>query len=301
MTAMEKFKPLLAATVKSEQDLYELKFPMIASPKVDGIRTFVHPELGPVTRTLKPVPNKHIRESLNRSELHHLDGELVVGDITAPDVFNRSQSGAMTHDGSPQFTYYVFDTHHPTATFVMRQMFMKDQVAKAYHAGISHAVVLPYHYVKTVAEVLEYETACLMRGFEGIMLRSLEGRYKYNRSTLKEQILLKVKRFSDDEATIIGVHPRERNHNPPARDLLGYLKRTSHTSGLVTDAALGALHVTHPKWGDFSIGSGFDEEQRQEYWVNRDELIGRKISFKYQESGSKDKPRFPIFKGLRSD
>ena len=54
------FKPLLAYTIK---DLTKLKFPVYASPKVDGIRgTVVDGTLR--TRSGKLFPNRHVRESL---------------------------------------------------------------------------------------------------------------------------------------------------------------------------------------------------------------------------------------------
>ncbi len=46
------FRPLLAATIENNEQLGALAYPMIASPKVDGIRIVVHPALGPVTRSL---------------------------------------------------------------------------------------------------------------------------------------------------------------------------------------------------------------------------------------------------------
>src|SRR5436190_19600373 len=102
------FRPMLAAPMDST-DILNLQRPLIISPKVDGIRCVVHPELGPVTRSLKPIRNTYIRQYLNIPMLKGLDGELIVGEITAPDVFNRTTSAVMTEVGSPDFAYYVFD------------------------------------------------------------------------------------------------------------------------------------------------------------------------------------------------
>ena len=43
----------------------------------------------------------------------------------------------------------------------------------------------------------------LNAGYEGLMLRDPNGIYKFGRSSVKENILLKVKEFMDDEAEII--------------------------------------------------------------------------------------------------
>ena len=50
---------------------------------------------------------------------------------------------------------------------------------------------------------------------------------------------------------------------------------------------------------EFSIGSGFTEEQRREIWNKKVELIGSIVKYKYFEVGVKDKPRFPIFLAFR--
>ncbi|KKL60017.1 hypothetical protein LCGC14_2209470, partial [marine sediment metagenome] len=56
-------RPMLAATVAYD-DLEKVEWPVLCSPKIDGIRCLIHPELGPVTRSFKPLPNEHVRERL---------------------------------------------------------------------------------------------------------------------------------------------------------------------------------------------------------------------------------------------
>ena len=69
---------------------------------------------------------------------------------------------------------------------------------------------------------------------------------------------------------------------------------------MIADSLLGALHVKDIHTDvEFSIGSGFTEEQRRDFWNRRDELIGSLVKYKSFAIGVKDKPRFPIFCGLR--
>ena len=96
-------KPMLCATVT---DISKLRYPYLASPKLDGIRCLIHNGTA-VSRNLKPIRNKYIASCLKG--LPPLDGELIVGDPTAPDCFNRTSSGVMSADGEPDFKYYVFD------------------------------------------------------------------------------------------------------------------------------------------------------------------------------------------------
>ena len=73
-------KPMLA----TEADFNKLRYPVCAQPKLDGIRVII--KNGVVySRSLKPIPNKHIQALFGN--LHGVDGELIVGDVTAQDVF----------------------------------------------------------------------------------------------------------------------------------------------------------------------------------------------------------------------
>jgi DNA ligase-1 len=295
------FRPMLAASIDSEADLLGLRYPMIASPKVDGIRVLIHPELGPVTRSLKPIRNAHIREYLRAEPLHGLDGEIVIGDLRSPDSFNKT-TAVMAREGAPDsFTYWVFDSFaNPALPYVERDGEVSRQVGNAM-TRYPNVRKLSSTLVRSCAEALQYESVCLAAGFEGIMLRHLDRPYKFNRSTLKEQGLLKLKRFADDEAVVTGFAPLMRNLNELQEDERGYAKRSSSQAFRVEaeEGLLGHLEVSHERWGSFAIGSGFDLAQRKSLWADRAGLVGRTVTFKYQETGSKDKPRFPIFLRFR--
>ena len=109
-TTDKPMKPMLASSVTK---MDEVQFPVMLSPKLDGIRIIITPE-GPRTRTLKPIPNLHIRQVLSAPEFLYLDGELIVGDVTDPKVFNNTQSAVMSVEGTPDFSFIVFDKfEHP--------------------------------------------------------------------------------------------------------------------------------------------------------------------------------------------
>jgi DNA ligase-1 len=85
------FKPMLASPAPET-----IKFPVLASPKLDGIRCIIRDGVA-VSRNLKPIPNVYIQKSL--AGLPPLDGELIVGPPVGNDVWNRSNSGVMSRDG----------------------------------------------------------------------------------------------------------------------------------------------------------------------------------------------------------
>jgi DNA ligase-1 len=132
------------------------------------------------------------------------------------------------------------------------------------------------------------------------MVRDPRGPYKHGRSTPKEGWLLKVKRFVDAEAVVIGVVEQEHNVNEATRDALGRAKRSSAKAGKRKTGMLGALLVRDVKTGvEFAIGSGFDEAARRELWLTH--VVGRLVKYKSQPSGAKVAPRFPVFLGFRDE
>lgn len=106
---MKKFKPLLAAPLDGV-DLKTIHYPLLASPKLDGVRIIINdgaddrkgvrqPGWQPATRKIVQLPNVKIRAFLSRPELAGLDGELASGDITHPDVFNSTTRIVMKREG----------------------------------------------------------------------------------------------------------------------------------------------------------------------------------------------------------
>ena len=85
---MKPFKPMLA----SPFDEALLKFPVLASPKLDGVRAIVRDGVV-LSRALKPIPNKWVQQRF--SHLEHFDGELIVGASNHPDVLRTTTSGVI--------------------------------------------------------------------------------------------------------------------------------------------------------------------------------------------------------------
>lgn len=142
----------------------------------------------------------------------------------------------------------------------------------------------------------------IQEGYEGAMLRDPEGRYKLGRSTVREQGLLKVKAYFmeqyvvEEEAEIVGYEELESNRNLPETNNLGRSKRSSHKENMIPLGTMGALICKSPNYPEtFKVGSGFTEYQRQAFWEQREEYVGKQVTFKHQAEGALDKPRFPVF------
>jgi len=284
---MTSFKPMLA----SPADLNNLRFPLLASPKLDGIRAVVINGVL-MSRSLKPIPNKHVQKLFSAYE--HFDGELIVGEPTAKNCFNVTTSGVMSVDGEPDVRFYVFDhIAVPHERYYHRFRPGKFNLR-------SRVVEVPQTIVHSIEELLALEEKRLDEGYEGLILRDPDAGYKFGRSTAKEGILLKLKRFLDDEAHIVGLVEQMHNGNEATTNELGRTKRSSHKENKTGKNTLGAFQVLW-KGIEFEIGTGMDDELRQRVWDNRDKYIGKLVKFKYFPVGVKDKPRHPVFLSFRDE
>lgn len=292
------WKPMLASAV---EDLSKLKFPLLASAKLDGIRATVQ-EGQLMSRSLKPIPNVNVQR-LFAGLPEGLDGELILGDPLAADCYRKTVSLVMSDDKplpieGDTLRYHVFD-HFSVGQFRDRLCTAETNVLGRY----AYVTMVKHRVMENLAELERMEEELLEAGAEGVMLRSLDGPYKCGRSSLREGYLLKLKRFKDCEATIVDTFELMHNDNEAFKNELGRTARSSHQenkSGLDT---LGGLIVEG--WGGeydnvvFRVGTGFDAATRKELWSRRRSLPGQVVKVKYFPSGGKDKPRHPVFLGFR--
>lgn len=137
---------------------------------------------------------------------------------------------------------------------------------------------------KNVNELRDFYHECLEMGYEGIVVKKSDSYYNFKKS----KDWLKLKPVLDFDGKIDEV-----------------IEGTGKYSGM-----LGAIVVSGQTENGqqfcTKIGSGFDEEQRKEYWNEKDKIIGRTVEFECQELTEPDENnifsvRFPIFKCFRLD
>jgi DNA ligase-1 len=277
-------KPMLAG----KADLAKLQYPVLASPKLDGVRALV---IGGVvySRNMKPIPSRQVQALYGKKSLNNLDGELIVGNPCSPDCFRRTVSTVMADAQTvDSINFFVFDNFStPDAPFHHRKELMVRKEAST----------VEQTFVSNEKELRAYEVKCLSEGFEGVMLRSIDGPYKQGRSTTREGYLLKLKRFEDGEAVVIGFEEEMHNTNAKVDG-----KRTSHKAGKIGKGTLGAIVVRDIATRQvFNIGTGFTADERENWWKAKASLLGRLAHYRYFPTGGKDAPRFPTFAGWRDD
>ncbi len=195
-----------------------------------------------------------------------LDGELWMGRGRYEEVSSivRTQQ---SHDGWRNVRLMVFDLPAHGGTFEERVLEMN-----RLKAGIDslYLGIIDQQRVESEEDLLKWLHAVIDNGGEGLMLHRGTALYASGRS----QDLLKLKLFTDAEATVIGYRPGK-----------------GQFAGQV-----GSLKVRTDEGVIFFIGSGLSQEQRR-----RPPPLQSRVTFRHQGLTENGIPRFPVFLRIRDE
>lgn len=186
-----------------------------------------------------------------------LDGELWI----ERKQFQRTVSIVRRHDQSDlwrEVSFQVFDAPACPDTFEGRFEYAQAVVQQQRSEFI---LFDPQVRCEGKAHLQEELARILRSGGEGVMLREPGSAYVAGRSAT----LLKVKRFLDAEARVVGHQPGTGRHK----------------------GRLGAVLVKLADETHFAVGTGFTDAQRED-----PPPIGSTITFRYQELSDGGVPRF---------
>lgn len=257
------FKPMLARELSE----VTLEFPMASQPKYDGVRCPVRVD-GMWSRNGKKIISApHIYNSLQLIFEKHpdlvLDGELFSERSEEVD-FNKIISCVRKTKPEPEdlveseryIKLYVYDCPSHDGGFKDRYDYLQTLELP------DTIIIVPTVIVNNMNDVKKLFSVYIEQGYEGEMLRVLDGEYQNKRS----KNLIKYKEFMDDEFEIIGVE-----------EGLGKLQNK-----------VGRLN-----FNGFSAAVNGNHEYLAKLWENRNELIGKTATVKFQEYTSDNIPRFP--------
>lgn len=293
-------KPMLA----SDYDEKKLRFPCFVQPKIDGVRGLTT-EGGLTGRSLKQHKNVYNTEFWSQLEYRLMDGELAAEDECHPDLCRITSSAMSTIEGEPYTLWHVFDFLHPEV--IDKPYLERYDALKAYverhqrNVSNSRLRLVPNFWAHDMETLLALDDQWLDMGYEGSIIRDPYGMHKEGRSTVKEMGLLRIKRFTEEDAVVLSIVEGERNDNEAQKNELGHTFRTSHQENKVLNGMVGALICKDIKTGnEILVSAGkLTHEERKFYFENQSRLIGQTVKYKFFPKGIKDKPRFPTFQSIR--
>jgi DNA ligase-1 len=235
------------------------------SEKLDGVRAYWD---GPNRRFLSRQGNIFYAPDWFIEHLPDtpLDGELWLGRKS----FQRTVSIVRRQDKSDlwrELSFVVFDAPAIDDVFEQRLEHLRDILSSSPSDFVR---VLEQLRCRDLSHLQEELTRVDALGGEGLMLRQPGSRYEAGRSST----LLKIKRFHDADARVIGQLAGAGRHK----------------------GRLGALDVELPDGTQFSVGTGFSDAERE-----NPPSVGSVITFRYQELSDRGVPRFPSFVRVRRD
>ena len=217
-----------------------------------------------------------------------LDGEIIVQKGETDDLFNETSKIIRKNGEKTGLVFHVFDII-PRETFLSNDMSKPlpySERRKTLNSLFSIAddqewlKLVPALYSGSDTEQIEKIAHDLIEeGKEGAMVNDNSANYQFGRT----KSLLKVKEFHSADLVVTGYFEGQGKY----------------------EGTLGGLIVDY-NGNEVKVGSGFTDEQRDEYWVKRDEMINRIVQIDFfSESTNQNNDeislRFPTIKGIRED
>jgi DNA ligase-1 len=248
---------------------HNIKFPCYAQPKLDGNRCIAFKKSGKVTllsRGGKPIKVAHIENALETlPEGVILDGELYIYGMELKDIQSAIKKANLD---TPKIVFCAFDLVNETLDFYDRYLKLREILDILDHDKIE---IVPVYPVNQESELDSLHDQVKDRGYEGIMLRNLDGLYTI---ADRSQDLQKYKKFLDSEFLIIDV---------------------------VEDKNSNAVFTCKNDSNDLTFGCAFGSfDERKDQLKNKADYIGKYLTVKYQTRyGETNLPQFPVGLGVR--
>lgn len=272
-------------------ELKDLRYPVVMTPKYDGIRVLRHRDYSLLTRREKPIPNGFIRTKLMEQLVNFpgfFDGEILCG-----KNYYETESAVMSqqHEREHFFVCMCFDYIGPTRSLGTPYKTRVGDLQELLEKQPSlYVLMAPALWINNEEQLLTLAKAHEEAGWEGSIIRSPDAPYKSGRCTTKSQFMLKYVRYETDEAYVSAVAPAMENLDTSCKKL----------HNLRPKPMVGSLHVCNDKWPTgFNIGSGWDHDIAKAWHDNPALILDKWIKFKYKPYGTKDAPRQPVFLGFR--
>ena len=216
-----------------------------------------------------------------------LDGEITILDDGDDDVFQKTSKIIRTDGEKSGLKFHVFDWISQKEFFdgdsvesYKNRRAVLDMMFRKVNSEIAHVLNVPVLYHgDDINEIAKWSNWATDNGHEGIMLNTGSGLYKTKRTS----DLLKVKKFHNADVKCVDV-------------FIGGGKYSNTLGGITIDYKSNLVNV----------GSGFTDEERDYYWNNKDEILGKIVDIQFFEESTNQKDdgislRFPTFKSVRSD
>lgn len=276
-----------------------LKNGLSASRKLDGYRCLAVVDSVADTVTLYtrngeefmnfPTIQESLRIFMNKK---HASKYVFDGEIMSHDFTSTQKSAFASKRGTTigDVNYHIFDMI-PYDEWISEKFVKKafdrynsldllfataDHLLK--HWNITNLKMVERTMVYSMADILALEAQYIAEGYEGVMTNPDIPYFKGKKSNT----MLKFKTFLSMDCEVLTAYKGKDD------------SKYTHT--------LGGFTVLQENGMACDVGSGYNDEERDELWDKQDDIVGRMMEVKYQNLTDEDKVmRFPIFVRWRPD
>ena len=269
----------------------KLKSKVSMSLKMDGIRNSILIENGNIkhiSRQGKVVLGlEELNESLRKQDLdgYMLDGELIrknIDNIPSDDNFRLTTKIVNSKSTDKRgLEFVVFDIVPIEDYYKGESKLLYEERLKLLENLIEEnefiRLVPKFGITDDVEYIYKVLDDVVNNGEEGLMLNTLNGKYGFGK---RSKDILKVKKMQTCDIRCLRIEEGEGKYQ----------------------GKLGKI-ICNYKGYELGVGSGFNDEQREYYYNNPNEIIGHIVEVQYFEESKNEKGelscRFPIFKYVR--
>lgn len=263
--------PMLALDFKKRG--HNIEFPAFVQPKLNGVRCLA-----------KKVSEKKVefisRGGKNFETLEHIEETLIpiikVGSIFDGELFTQSMTFQQIvsavkrqQEDTRRVEYWIYDCVLEGTPFEDRNQILNE--VRQNNLGKFEGNPLRLVHTEAVADkedMLLVHNRFVQMGYEGTIVRNKKGLY---RCDFRSPDLQKYKDMVDDEFEIIG-----------GKEGTGRAEGTIIWTCVTKDGK------------EFDARPQGTEEQRREWWSNRDSFMGKKLTVRYQNLSDDGIPIFPV-------
>lgn len=263
--------------------------------KIDGIRALIWPD-NMIFRSRSNKKFKWLSHIIDELSIFFsylpdnvaLDGELFIKDVDFGKIVTAIMTTKYEHPTNKDLIYNIFDIIIPKTVVEDRIKILYNSFGKYLDDGNINKtfIILQQYYVYTYDQLNKKFTDFVKNKYEGMMVRKLSGIRSGHIPTetqLKESWykpgknnnLLKMKSFHEDEGIVIKIESAEGNDEGTAKFVI--------------------------EWHGIRFGCRPEgiRELRKKWYDNQKEYIGKVYTFKYFELTKYGIPRFPTGKAFR--
>jgi DNA ligase-1 len=271
--------PMLAQRFTERK--HHIKYPCLVQPKLDGVRsiaTVTNDSVKFSSRKDKPYNTvDHLTKDMleifkvSNGTVLLIDGEIYKHGLTLEEINRRVKKDR--GEATDELNFWVFDIANENIPDGNRQEMLDIYFNASDNKSMEKFSIkrVPTYTCNSEEEVKKYHDQFVQEGFEGVIVRNMNGKYIFDK---RSNDLQKYKEFLDDEFEIVGV---------------------TSGKGREEGAIIFSCAVKNPKGVEtFEVRSRGSIEQRREMMKGADKYIGKLLTVRYFALTELNVPQFPV-------